>query len=456
MKKSDRTAIQIAIAVSAFFGPLASSTINIALPTMAKDIAMNALSMGWVATTYIMAAAVFLIPFGKLADIHGRKKLFLLGTAIFTISSFLLGFARSITFLLVFRTIQGIGSGMVFATVYAIVSSLFPPGERGKALGITVACTYSGLSVGPFLGGVLTQYVGWRSVFFFNVPPGLLILAIFYFKAKKEEWAGAKGEPFDFAGSAVYCAALLSAMYGFSLLPKIWGLAFIMLGIAAMIGFIFMERAAKNPVIETRIFSENKVFTLSNIAALIHYSATFAVSFLFSLYLQHSRGLSPQVAGTILASQPVMQAIFSSPAGRLSDKVEPRIVASVGMGITAAALFLLSFTGSSVPLAYIVGCLMLLGIGFALFSSPNSNAIMSSVDQRLYSVASSTLATARVLGQMFSMGIAMLLFAVFMGSAEITPSQYSVLQKILRTALVVFGLLCVFGVYASSVRGKVR
>jgi MFS family permease len=344
---------------------------------------------------------------------------------------------------------------MLFGTGIAMLSSAFPPGERGRALGINVAAVYLGLSCGPLLGGLLTQYVGWRSIFFFNVPLGILII-IFSLWKLRAEWAESKGEPFDLVGSLIYCAMLVALMYGFSILPGMAGSLLIATGIAGICAFVAWELRTGRPILDINLFRTNKVFTLSNIAALIHYSATFAIGFLLSLYLQHIKGLSPQNTGIVLISQPLVQAVFSPIAGRMSDRVEPRIVASTGMSITAVGLFLLVFLDAGTGMWFIVSALALLGFGFALFSSPNSNAIMSSVENRLYGVASSMLGTMRLLGQAFSMGITMMAFALYVGATEIVPQHYQMLLKSITAIFTIFGFLCIGGIFASMTRGNLR
>jgi MFS family permease len=192
------------------------------------------------------------------------------------------------------------------------------------------------------------------------------------------------------------------------------------------------------------------------VAAFIHYSATFAVAFFLSLYLQYIKMLNPQNAGMILVFQPVVMAVCSPFAGRLSDRIEPRIVASMGMALTAAGLFLLTFLHGSTALGFIIADLILLGLGFALFSSPNTNAVMSSVEKRFYGVAGGTLGTMRLTGQMLSMGIAMLIFAVHIGHTQITPEYYPLLLKSTRSAFILFGILCSGGALASFARGRVH
>jgi EmrB/QacA subfamily drug resistance transporter len=449
-----RTALLIAT-LSSFLTPFMGSSVNIALPSMGKEFAMDAVLLSWVATSYLLAAAMFLVPFGKIADIQGRKKIFAYGILVYTLASLLCALSTSAIWLIGCRILQGIGSAMIFGTGVAILTSVFPVGERGRALGINVAATYTGLSVGPVLGGFLTQHFGWRSIFLANVPLGLVIIPLVVWKLQGE-WAAAKGEKFDFAGSAVYGLSLVVIMYGFSLVPALPGAWLILIGFLGILTFVRWEIRVGSPVLNMSLFRNNTVFAFSNLAALINYSATSAVGFLLSLYLQYIKALSPQNAGLVLVSQPVMMAIFSPLAGRLSDRIEPRIVASVGMALTTIGLTPFVFLNEGTPLGFIVASLVLLGFGFALFSSPNTNAVMSSVENRFYGVASATLGTMRLTGQMLSMGIAMLILAIYVGKVQITPEYYALFLTSMKTAIAVFAALCFLGIFASLARGKVR
>jgi MFS family permease len=209
-------------------------------------------------------------------------------------------------------------------------------------------------------------------------------------------------------------------------------------------------------VFSIHLFTQNKVFAFSSLAALINYCATFAVSFLLSLFLQLTKGFSPQKAGLVLVAQPIVQAIFSPFAGRLSDRIEPRLVASIGMGFAALGLSLLIFLDERSSLTFIVAVLVLLGFGFALFSSPNTNAVMSSIEKKSYGVASGTLGTMRATGMMLSMGIVMLIFTATMGEVQITPDYFHLFLKSTKTAFQIFALLCAGGIFASLARGKVQ
>jgi len=461
MKKSDATgspikqsALVIATLTS-FMTPFVGSSINLALPDIQKTFQMNAVLLSWVATSYLLAAAIFLVPFGRLADIYGRKRIFLYGILTLSISSFLCGASVSASVLILFRIFQGMGSAMIFATGIAILTSVFPPEERGKALGINVAAVYTGLSLGPLLGGLLTQHLTWRSVFLVNVPFGVAVIVLVLWKLKAE-WAWARGERFDLAGAGIYGLALVAIMLGISRLPSMMGLWMILLGFSGMWIFVKWELRVKHPVFDMTLLGSNRAFAFSCLAALIHYSATFAVTFLLSLYLQYVRGASPQGAGSILIAQPIVMALFSPVAGRLSDRIEPRIVASLGMSLTTLGLCPFILINENTSVHYVIGSLMILGFGFALFSSPNTNAIMGSVEKKFYGLASGSVGTMRLLGMVISMGIVTFIFTLWMGRVQITPELHPVFVKCLRVAFVVFSFLCFCGIFASLARGRVR
>jgi EmrB/QacA subfamily drug resistance transporter len=453
--KTAKLSALIIASLSSFLTPFMISSVNIALPAIGNEFEADAVLLSWVATSYLLAAAVSLVPFGKLADIYGRKKIFLSGQIIITVTSLLAAISVSAPMLIVFRIFQGVGGAMVFATGIAILTSVYPPQERGKVLGIAVAAVYIGLSCGPFFGGWLTQHLSWRSIFVVNVPLGVAIILLVLWKLKGE-WTGAEGDKFDLTGSIIYGVAIIGVMYGITIIPTVLSIWIILAGILALAAFVKWETKAAYPVFEVNLFIVNRTFSFSCLAALINYCATFAVTFLLSLYLQYIKGLSPQSAGVVLIAQPIVQAAFSPLAGRLSDKIEPRVIASFGMALTALGLVLLTLISNNTGLLFVIISLMILGFGFALFSSPNMNAIMSSVDKRFYGIASGSVGTMRLLGQMLSMGIATLIFALFIGRIQITPEHYPAFIKSVKTAFIVFSCLCAGGIFFSLSRGQVR
>jgi len=371
---AERRTVLIIATLAAFLTPFMGSAVNIALPSIAAEFALDAVSLSFVASSYLLGTAMFLVPFGRCADIYGRKRIFTLGVAVFTASALLSALATSGLQLILFRFIEGLGSAMIYGTGVAMITSVFPLHERGRALGINVTAVYIGLSIGPFLGGYLTGFLTWRSIFLTNIPLGIYIVYQIRRHLTKE-WADARGERFDIVGSVFYSAMLLSVMYGFSHLPEIGGVAAIVAGVLLSVVFYAWETRTPDPVLDIPLLASNRAFAFSNLAALINYGATFAVGFLLSLYLQVVRGFDPGTAGLVLITQPVIQALFAAPAGRLSDRIEPQYVASAGMALTAVGLALLTFLTPVTPIGYIVASLVLLGFGFALFSSPNTNAV---------------------------------------------------------------------------------
>ena len=453
VSRSIRYTVLFIALLSGFITPFDGSAVNIALPSISAEFHMDAVSLSWVSTAYLLAAALFLVPFGRIGDIYGRKRVFLWGIATFTIASFLVTLVPSTNLLILVRTVQGLGGAMIYGTSIAILTSVFPPGDRGKALGIYTTAVFVGLMAGPLLGGLLTDYFSWRSIFFVNIPLGILACILIFWKLDGE-WADCAGERFDLAGSAIYAGALVAVMYGFSLVPDILGIALIVIGLAIGVLFVLYEMRIPAPVLDMRLFSGNRVFAFSNLAALINYSATYAVTFLLSLDLQYTKGFSPEEAGLVLIVQPAAMALLSPIAGKLSDRIDPQIVASAGMAIGAVALFFLSSVNASTSLTCIILCLVLFGIGLGLFSSPNINAIMSSVEKRSYGVASGMNGTMRVIGQMLSMGIAMMLFSLVIGRVEITPAYYPQFITALQYAFILFTVLSIIGVVASLMRAQ--
>jgi len=451
--RSMKRSVLLVSTFAAFLTPFLSSAINLALPAIGKDLQANAISLGWIASSFILSSAIFLLPFGRLADIIGRKRVFTYGIFLFTISTSLIIFCRTITSLIVLRIFQGIAGAMIFGTSLAIITSVFPVGERGRAMGINITAVYLGLSTGPVIGGLLTQYLGWRSIFAFLVPFGIISL-ILITKKIKTEWAEARGEKFDWRGSIIYGFALASFMYGFSKLPSTLGWILLGSSIILAMGFLLFEKKISNPVFDVRLILSNRVFAFSGIAALIHYSATSATGFFISLYLQYLKGFDARTAGLIMISQPVIMTLLSPLAGKLSDKRNPGVIASFGMGLTAAGLILLCFVNEKTPVPSIVFLLILMGTGFGLFSSPNSNAIMSSVEKRYLGVASGVVGTMRMVGQMMSMGIAMMLLALYIGEQKINQATYNGLMHSMKTGFIIFSMLCVIGIFASLARNN--
>jgi EmrB/QacA subfamily drug resistance transporter len=453
--KKTLTTVLVITTISSFLTPFMGSSINIALPSIGKFFHADVILLNWVATAFLLSSSIFLLPMGKLADTTSRKKVFLTGIIFFTLSTMFCALSGNISMLIMFRVFQGIGGAMIFSTAVAILTSSYPLNKRGKVLGINVAATYIGLSLGPTIGGILVKNLGWQSVFWFIVPVGFLVIFLALLFLKDEKTASFETK-FDYTGTILYAAFLASLMYGFSILPQTKGFALIAISLILVTVFTFYEQKTTFPLLNINLLKVNKVFRYSNLAAFINYASTFAVTFLLSFYLQYIKQLNAQQAGFILLFQPILMAILSPFTGNLSDKIEPRIVATIGMSLSTIGLIMLAFISFDTSIMYIIFSLVILGTGFALFSSPNTNAVMSSVEKQHFGIASATLGTMRLTGQMFSMGMAMLIFSVFIGKNLIDSKHFVGLIYSLNFSFALFSLFSFAGIFASFIRGNVR
>ena len=450
-KKVNRTAILLIATLATFLTPFMGTSLIVALPTIANDLAVNAILLSWVTTAYFLASAMFAVPLGKIADIYGMKKIFTYGIVILTIASFLAAISPSAEFLIMTRAFQGVASAMIFVTALAIIASVFPPQERGKAIGINITAGYAGLVMGPVLGGFLTQYLGWRSLFYFVVPLGLLVLVLVFWKMK-DEWAGCVGERLDYWGSLLYIIMLSLILVGFSSITGTLGMVMVISGIIGLVGFVIWELRVEHPVLDMSLFFKNRRFTFSNLAALISYMGLSTVAFLLSLYLQYIKGLDPNITGLILVVQTVLMVLISPFAGRLSDKFDPGKLASLGMGLITMGLVIFAFLTDETSLYVIMAGLAILGIGVGIFSAPNMNSIMGSVERRYFGVASATVSTMRLLGQTLGMGLILIIFAVYIGAVQFTPQNYPELLTSIQVTYLIAVILSVIAIFASLAR----
>jgi EmrB/QacA subfamily drug resistance transporter len=434
--------------------PFIGRSIDLSLPSIGNEFGMTVVSLSWLITVYLVATAVLLVPFGRLADIVGRKKIFLTGAVLFTITTIFCCCAYSGSSLIAARAMQGIASAMVLGTATALLVSIFPPRERGKAIGISASGVFIGSSLGPGLGGIMTQAFGWRSIFMLTAiaSTGIVIMGFCYLK---DEFTDAHGETFDFIGSVLYAVSIIAMLYGTTILPSLRGYFSIGAGILLLALFCITAKYIKHPVIELDLLFKNKAFAMTNLSALFGFSAVFSVPFLMSLYLQYIKGINAKTAGLIILASPITVAIGSLVAGKLSDKLDPKNVAIFGISISATVLFIMSaMLNNATPLYFIVFFLFIFGIGLSFFISPNANAAMGSVTKKYLGIAASIVNTMRMLGQTISMGISMMILTLTVGKVEITQDSLPLLMNSVRITFLVFGLLCVMSVVALLARGR--
>ncbi|MDR2936199.1 MAG: MFS transporter [Rikenellaceae bacterium] len=456
MTKTDTPArpgeILLVLGLASFLVPFMGSSLNLALPRISEVFSFKTVALTWMATSYLIASAIFQIPFARIADLVGRRKIFIWGVAAFSVFTILSGLAPTGWVLIVLRALSGVSSAMMFGTSMAILTSSFPANRRGWAMGINTAVVYSSLAAGPFLGGLLTHYWGWQSVFFVCGAVGIVVVILAHLYLR-HEWV-ARGETFDWVGSLVYGLGLFGLIYGFTRLPTAMGFVWIAVGTVAFVSFVGYEKQCPAPVFDVRLFSGNRVFALSSLSALINYASNSAVAFMLSLYLQYLRGFDARTAGLILISQACVQSLCSLYSGRLSDRVNAASLATIGMGVSVCGLTGLFFVTAATPVYMLIGLLALLGIGFGIFSSPNTNVIMSSVDVKQYGQASASTGTMRLTGQAVSMGIAGMAVALQVGNKKITPEVYPQFLNSVHITFGIFAVLCLVGVYASLRRKR--
>jgi MFS family permease len=446
--------VLIIASIAGFLGSTTMSSVVVALPTIGRDFSMEAVLLGWVVTVSTLAMAVASLPAGRLADIYGLKKAFLIGMILYTVSSFFCAASLSPAMLISARIFQGIGISTSGSCAVAILTAVFPAEKRGKAFGIFLASIYSGGTLGPFLGGFLTHQLGWRSVFTVASVLGAVEVILTLWKMRGE-WSGAKGERFDAFGSAIIAFAMVTLMYGFTIVTTSKGLFLLMIGISGIIGFVWWEARVESPLINVNLLRNNRVFMFSNLATLIQYCSVYAVIFLMSLYLQYTKGFSPQRAGSILIIQSGFMTAFALISGRISDRIQPQKIAASGLALNCVIFFLLFFLEENTSVFYIIVSMAFFGAGIGLFSSPNTNAIMGSVEKRFHGIASASVATMRSTGMMLSMGIAMILFSIFIGEREITPDYYPQFMICMKVGFLIFSTLCFLGVVAQF-SGRIR
>ncbi len=429
-----RLLVLINICIGGFLAPLSLSATLVAVPAIAHDLHANAVYASWIPTAFLLSNLVTLLPAGRLSDSYGRKFFYILGTSVFLLSSVLAGIANSIEALLLFRVVQGVGAAMFFSTSMAIVGSVYSGNGRGAALGWMVASVYTGLTCGPLLGGWLTEHFGWHSVFLFQVPLSLLtiFLSVFYMKG---EWRNHDAVKLDWWGSLLLAVWVLSLFAGMTNLPQQSASIYLAVGIIFLILFIRHSSVSANPIIRLKLVWQNHSLSRSLLAAVFMYSANYGPMFLLGLYLQYNRGLSPSDAGKMLMLQAVVMAFVAPVAGRLSDSYPPRDIATIGCLFAALGTFMLLFVDQDRSLIYIGSALMMLGLGFGLFSTPNSNSIFGSVAETRLGIVSALLNLARMMGQMMGMAIITLLISLFIGKTKINPEKFQALFMVLRWTL---------------------
>lgn len=462
-----KRAVLLAVAIGTFMSALDASIVNMVLPNIGNYFHASLSTIEWTIMSYLLVISSLLLTYGRLGDMYGHKKIYITGFIIFMAGSLLCGLASSVPLLIIFRGIQGIGAGMQMAMGPAIVTDTVSPNERGKGLSVIAVSVAVALTTGPVVGGFLTTALGWQSIFFINIPIG--IIGIFLAQKSIPYNQKRQAQPFDFIGAALIFITLVCILLSLNLIAH-YGLKnpvllFLFLtGVLFMIGFVFWENHTRYPMFDIGLF-QNRLFTMSNISALLNFMAQYTVILLIPFYLQKIRGLSPEQAGILYLPMPLMMMMVAPVSGSFSDRMDSRYISSAGMAFMSVGMWLLSELKSDSPYIFIITGLLIVGLGIGLFQTPNNSAIMGAVPDSKRGIASGMLATMRNIGMVLGVAISGTLFTsshdwlTSMGRSKGLTG--TALEKVafmgaLHITYLVGALFALMAVITSLVRGSTR
>ena len=450
-KVDQKWLVLIAIGASTFMSALDTSVVNIVLPVINQTFGSDIATVEWVVTIYLLIVSGLLLSFGRLGDMRGHKSVFLIGFTIFITSSALCGWAPSIAALIAFRGLQALGAAMLASNSPAILTKNFPASQRGQALGLQATMTYLGLTAAPSLGGWLTDLISWRSVFYINVPVGLIAF-ILSWKFIPQDRKTEKQERFDLLGAGVFLGGLIALLLGLNQ-GYAWGwtslpiLSLIIISGFFLAIFIIVETRSPSPMLDLTLF-KNRVFSASTISALLNYIAVFSILLLLPFYLIQGREFSPSQAGLILSIQPIIMAIIAPISGGISDRIGTRIPSILGMLTLSLGLILLSRLGPDSAIYEIGIALGIVGLGTGTFISPNNSAIMGSAPGERQGIAAGILATARSTGMVLGVGLAGAIFTTILAGSIGENTIYAAT----RASFIIAAILAAIGAFTSAVK----
>ena len=450
----DSAAILLLVVVFTFASALPISTINVALPGIAHDLEMSAKSISWVPLIFLLASVILVLPCGRIADLHGRMRLFRFSIWLVIVSAIAIAFAPSASWLFLLRFIQGCAAAVGFVLVITIVSSAIEKPSRGRAFGMIASAMYFGLTIGPLIAGYLTTYLSWRWTFVVHVPFMLVALIIAH-NYVRSEWQIAKGESFDWLGAIIYALGVGLLTIGVLSIPHLSSAALIITGIGVLIWFTGQQRSHPQALIKVELFAHNQSFSYSCIASMLMYAANFSSLVLVSLFLQYLKDLPAESTGWILMINPLATALVTPFAGRAADRFEPKFVASIGVALTAIGLIILALVNAATPMWILIGSMLSLGVGFAFFAPVNAHAIMGSVDEKDFATGAGAHASVRLMGQLGSMTVVSMVFALVIGQVQISPEIYPQLARALRYCFILGAIVCLPAYYFSINRGRI-
>jgi EmrB/QacA subfamily drug resistance transporter len=436
--------------IGIFMATLDGSIVNVALPTLTEYFKTDITTIEWVVMAYLLTITALLLSLGRISDMVGRKNIFAGGLAIFTVGSGLCSISTTEGQLIFYRIIQGIGAAMLMATGVAIITHAFPPKDRGKAMGLIGTVVSVGSLAGPVMGGFLIERVGWQSIFYINIPVGIVGTAMAFYILNKDDTI--KGQKFDLPGAFALFIGLMLLLFALSEGEGLgWtSPAIILLFVLAAVFFvlfIIVENKASQPVMELRHF-RNMPFAAANISALISFMAMYSVILLMPFFLERELRYSPQKMGLVFMSVPLVMSVVSPVSGWLSDRTNSFILSSIGIGIASLSILSLGFLSPQSGFFDVAFRLSLLGLGMGLFQAPNNSIIMGSLPKEQLGIAAGTLGTMRNMGMVIGVAISGAVFSSRFAyyAGEFLPA--------FRDTYIVAAVICGIAVVVSLIRGN--
>lgn len=447
--------VLVAVGIGTFMSALDGSVVNTILPLLASELGTDVAGIEWVTTVYLLVVSGLLLGVGRLGDMRGHKRIYVGGFVIFVIGSALCGLARSAPALVGLRAVQAVGAAMLYSTSPAILTSAFPAERRGRALGALGTFTYLGLTVGPSVGGWLAHVLGWRSVFYMNVPVGLLAIALAA-RFIADDQPAPRAERFDVAGALLFSGGLVTLLVALNQ-GHAWGwgsprtLVLGALAVVVLAAFVAVERRSDWPMLDLTLFG-SRTFSAATVSALLNYVCVYGVVFVVPFLLIQGRGLDTRQTGLVLTAQPVVMAIVAPISGALSDRVGARLPATIGMVILTVGLGLLAELSVYGSLGAIAGALAVVGLGVGIFVSPNNSALMGAAPRNRQGIASGVLATARNVGMVLGVGLSGAVLTTVLAHSSLAPPAEALAMGVRASLWVAAGVSAV-GAGTSFMRG---
>lgn len=449
--------VLVAVGIGTFMTALDTSVVNTVLPVIGQNFNKAITTVEWVITIYLLVLSGLLLSFGRLGDMRGHKTIYLTGFAVFMAGSFFSGAAPTVNFLIISRGLQALGAAMIAANSPAILTKSFPVEQRGQALGLQATMTYLGLTAGPSLGGWLASLLGWRIVFYINLPVGVIAIWLSS-RFISGDSNRTNAERFDFAGALTFLLGLGALLLGLNQGEE-WGwtslpiLALLIGALVLLSLFVYIQKHAQHPMLDLSLFG-NLSFSMTTASAVINYIGVYSSIFLMPYYLIQGRGFTAAHAGLILSAQPVIMAIIAPISGTLSDRIGTRAPAVVGMAVLSAGLYTLSRLDADSSILSVIGALAIVGLGTGAFISPNNSALMGSAPKSRQGIAAGILATARNFGMVLGVGIAGAVYTIVSnnGTSSAGAAQSGSIFTALAMGFLVSALITLLGIFTGLVR----